>query len=418
MQHFSPTTGSIPTSEPETALDGPLAGVRVVELATVIMGPYAGQQLGDLGADVIKVESPAGDSTRDFAPQRHRGMAGPTLNLNRNKRSVTLDLKEAVDRAVFTELLDSADIFITNVRPGALDRLGLSPDAVTRAHPRLVYVHAHGFRSDSPQRDNAAYDDIIQAASGMVALNERVSGRAFYTPTVIADKVCGLMIVQSALAALHHRDRTGQGQHVEIPMADTMIAFTLVEHLAGASLVSTDVVDGRPVNVGEYGYGRVLSRERQACRTADGWMCLLPYSDRNWRDFFMVAGDHAAASDSRFTTMAARSRHADELYARMHGLTQQFSNDEWQRICDARSIPAHPIVDIRECAESDYARDGGLVSIAHHPTEGTYRAVAHPAIYSRTPSSIRRHCPTQDQDGPALRSEFADTPTTTDTNDR
>ncbi len=403
--------------------DGPLAGIRVVELATVIMGPYAGQQLGDLGADVIKVESPEGDSTRGFEPKRHAGMGGPTLNLNRNKRSITLDLKTEEDHVTMLRILESADIFFTNVRPSALKRLGLDPEAVTRLHPRLVYVQAQGFRGNSVYRDNAAYDDIIQAASGLVALNEQVTGQPFYTPTVIADKVCGLMIVQSALAALHHRDRTGAGQHIEVPMADTMIAFNLVEHLAGASLApesknpsspntqaSTDNTDSG----GEYGYNRVLSRERRACRTADGWMCILPYNDRNWRDFFEMAGDVAAAVDPRFTTMAARTAHADALYSRMRTLTAQFTTSQWQQLCDSSSIPAHPILGLAESAESEYAQGGGLVTILDHPSEGPYRSVAHPVRFSLTPIRIRRHCPSNGQHGSEIRREL-DFRTTTST---
>ncbi|RVU23297.1 CoA transferase [Streptomyces antnestii] len=364
---------------------GPLAGLRVIELATVIMGPYAGAQLGDLGADVIKIEAPGGDPTRHFEPQRHEGMAGATLNLNRNKRSVRLDLKTSAGREALLALLRTADAFITNVRPQALRRLGLWYEDVADVNPGLVYVNAQGFRSDSPQGDNAAYDDILQAASGLVWLNEQVSGEAYYVPTVLADKVCGLVIVQSVLAALRHRDRTGAGQHVEVPMADTMIAFNLVEHLSGASL--------EPVQEPGYGYRRVLSKERKACPTADGWMCILPYNDRNWRDFFAHAGRPDLAADPRFSTMAGRVAHADELYAYLREVTPKFTNDEWQDFCDRVSIPAHPVYSLREAAESSYARQGGLLQILEHPSEGTYRYVAPPVRYSRTRGRLWRHCP-------------------------
>ncbi|MDV6245305.1 CoA transferase [Rhodococcus opacus] len=398
MKHDNPVSIGSRTSIPPggrevsphpAAAGGPLEGLRVIELATVIMGPYAGQQFGDLGADVIKVEAPGGDPTRQFEPKRHAGMGGPTLNLNRNKRSVTLDLKNASDRDSLLALLETADVFITNVRPGALERLSLGWEDVAAVNPRLVYATAQGFRSDSAMRDNAAYDDIIQAATGLVWLNEQVSGQPNYIPSVVADKVCGLMMVQSVLAALHYRDRTGRGQHVEIPMADTMIAFNLVEHLAGATL--------DPADESDYGYRRVLSRERKACRTADGWMCILPYNDANWRDFFEFAGDPAAATDPRFTTMAGRVANSDVLYARMRTLTAQFSTAQWQRLCDDASIPAHPVYSLAQSATSRYAQDGGLLTTTDHPTEGPYQLIGHPVRYSETPAQLRRHCPAQGQ---------------------
>lgn len=370
----------------------------MVELATVIMGPYAGQQLGDLGADVIKVEAPGGDPTRQVDPKRHPNMAGPTLNLNRNKRSIALDLKSETGQTAFRALLDTADAFITNVRPDGLDRLALGWEDLRSRNPRLVYVSAQGFRSDSPLRNNAAYDDIIQAASGSVWLNEQVAGEPYFVPSVIADKVCGLMMVQAVLAALHYRNSSGFGQHVEVPMADTMIAFNLVEHLAGASLEPTDE--------NGYGYQRVLSRERKACRTADGVMCILPYSDTNWRDFFALAGDERGAADPRFTTMAGRVAHSDALYTRMRSLTPQFTTEHWQRVCDRASIPAHPVYSLAESVESDYARAGDLLRIAEHPSEGPYRVVAHPNRYSASPPTLRRHCPGLGQDTDAILDEI------------
>lgn len=187
------------------------------------------------------------------------------------------------------------------------------------------------------------------------------------------------MMVQSVLAALHYRDRTGRGQHVEIPMADTMIAFNLVEHLAGATL--------DPSHESDFGYRRVLSRERKACRASDGWMCILPYNDANWRDFFEFAGDPEAATDPRFTTMAGRIANSDALYARMRSLTAQFSIAEWQRLCDDASIPAHPVYSLAESATSRYAQDGGLLTFAEHPTEGPYQLIGHPVRYSETPAN-------------------------------
>ncbi|GAA1937684.1 CaiB/BaiF CoA transferase family protein [Kitasatospora viridis] len=362
---------------------GPLDGVRVVELASVIMAPYATQLLGDLGADVIKVEPPTGDLTRHLPPTRSPGMGAAALNLNRNKRSVVIDLKAPGGRDALLALLATADVFVTNVRPQALDRLGLGYPQVAAGHPGLVYLNAQGYRSDSELGGRPAYDDIVQAASGLVWLNEQVSGVPYFVPTVLADKICGLVIVQSVLAALHHRDRTGQGQHVEVPMADTMLAFNLVEHLAAATLEPQ----------GPFGYSRALSSQRRAARTADGWMCILPYSDRNWQDFFAHVGRPDLAADPRFASLAERARNADELYALMDGFAARHSNAEWQEYCDSVSIPAAPVLSLDQAASSDYAIEGGLVQAAEHPTEGAYQLIGQPVRFHATPAGLHRHCP-------------------------
>ncbi|MFH8553771.1 CaiB/BaiF CoA transferase family protein [Streptomyces celluloflavus] len=363
---------------------GPLSGVRVVELASVIMAPYAAQQLGDLGADVIKVEPPTGDMTCHYPPTRSPGMGAAALNLNRNKRSVAIDLKAPGGRDALLALIATADVFITNIRPQALQRLGLGPEDVAAVNSRLVHLNAQGFRSDSELGGHAAYDDIVQAASGLVWLNEQVSGVPYFVPTVVADKICGLVIVQSVLAALHHRDRTGQGQHIEVPMADTMLAFNLVEHLAAATLDPPQ---------GPMGYSRALSSRRKAARTADGRMCILPYSDRNWRDFFTFVGRPELADDPRFGSLAERARNADELYALMEEFSPRHTSAAWQEFCDSAGIPAAPVLSLDEAAASDYATQGGLLRTAEHPTEGTYRLIGQPVRFRTTPTGLHRHCP-------------------------
>lgn len=372
------------TDRQQTGITGPLQGVRVVELASVIMAPYAARQLGDLGADVIKVEPPGGDMTRHYPPTRNPGMGALSLNLNRNKRSVTIDLKAEGGRDALLALVATADVFITNIRPQALRRLGLGYQELAAVNSGLVYLNAQGFRSDSELGTRPAYDDIVQAASGLVWLNEQVSGVPYFVPTVIADKICGLVITQAVLAALHHRDRTGQGQHVEVPMADTLLAFNLVEHLAAAT---PDPPQG-PI-----GYARALSPQRRATRTADGRMCILPYSDRNWRDFFAFVGRPELADDPRFATLPDRARNIDELYALMDEFAVRHSNAEWREFCDATSIPAAPVLSLEEAANSDYATEGGLLRTVEHPTEGAYRLIGEPVRYGATPAGLHRHCP-------------------------
>ncbi|MFZ4239035.1 CaiB/BaiF CoA transferase family protein [Streptomyces murinus] len=362
-------------------MKGILSGVRVVELGSVIMVPYAAQQLGDLGADIIKVEPPGGDMTRHYPPARHPGMGGAGLNLNRNKRSARIDLKAPNGRDALLALVRTADVFLTNVRPQALDRLRLGYEELRTVNPGLVYVNAQGFRTDSALGTRAAYDDIIQAVSGLVWLNERASGEPRFVPSLIADKVCGLHISQSVLAALLHREHGGGGQHIEVPMADTMLAFNLVEHLAGA------------VMEGEFGAPRSLSRTRRAQRTADGWMCVLPHSDRNWRDFCAFAGRPELAADPRFADRALRARNADEMYSVLDEMTVTHTRAEWQEFCDGVGIPASPVHSLESAVATAYAREGGLLAEAEHPTEGRYRSIARPVRYSADPVPTVRPCP-------------------------
>ncbi|MFF2617169.1 CaiB/BaiF CoA transferase family protein [Kitasatospora sp. NPDC058046] len=362
---------------------GLLAGVRVIELASVIMAPYAAQQLGDLGADVIKVEPPTGDMTRHYPPQRHPGMGGAALNLNRNKRSAAIDLKAPHGRDALLALLRTADVLITNLRPQALAKLRLGYHDVAAVNPGLIYANAQGFRSDSRYGTHAAYDDIIQAASGLVWLNHQVSGQPHYVPTVLADKICGMQIAQSVLAALHHREHGGTGQHIEVPMADTMLAFNLVEHL-GAAALETD---------GAFGSPRSLSPQRRALRTADGWMCILPQSDRNWRDFTAFVGRPELAADPRFATGPDRARNADAFYPLLAGLTGHHTSAQWQEFCDHAGIAAAPVLDLASAATTAYAREGGLLREADHPTEGRYRVIGLPVRYSAYPEPEPRPCP-------------------------
>ncbi|WP_049650609.1 CaiB/BaiF CoA-transferase family protein [Kitasatospora sp. MY 5-36] len=362
---------------------GLLAGVRVIELASVIMAPYAAQQLGDLGADVIKVEPPTGDMTRHYPPQRHPGMGGAALNLNRNKRSAAIDLKAPHGRDALLALLRTADVLITNLRPQALAKLRLGYHDVAAVNPGLIYANAQGFRSDSRYGTHAAYDDIIQAASGLVWLNHQVSGQPHYVPTVLADKICGMQIAQSVLAALHHREHGGTGQHIEVPMVDTMLAFNLVEHL-GAAALETD---------GAFGSPRSLSPRRRALRTADGWMCILPQSDRNWRDFTAFVGRPELAADPRFATGPDRARNADAFYPLLAGLTGHHTSAQWQEFCDRAGIAAAPVLDLASAATTAYAREGGLLREADHPTEGRYRVIGLPVRYSAYPEPELRPCP-------------------------
>ena len=284
---------------------GALHGIRVVDLTTILLGPYAARILGDHGADVIRIETLTGDSTRNSEPARSKGMSGIALQLQRNKRSVSLDLKNATAKAAAFDIMCSADVVVTNMRRGALDRLGLGPDDIRPHKQELIYCVANGFGSTGPYADRPAYDDAIQAGSGIAWLVGQVNGRPGYMPAIIADKVCGMATAQAVLAALVHRMRTGQGQTIEVPMLETMVAFNLIDHLRGQVFVPP---------AGPFGYDRLLTPFRRPFKTSDGWAGILPYDDRHWREFFRIAGRPELAEDQRFTSHNTRIANIAVLY--------------------------------------------------------------------------------------------------------
>ncbi|MGW3152400.1 CaiB/BaiF CoA transferase family protein [Streptomyces sp. NPDC001177] len=362
---------------------GPLDGVRVIDLSTVVMGPYAAQILGDLGADVIKIESPS-DTVRVGLYRTTPGMTPLNLNVNRNKRSVALNLKDDTDRARALELIDSADVLVTNMRPGALAHLGLGHTDLASRNPGLVYAHAQGFRSDSDRAGNAAYDETVQATSGLVDLTHRALGTPAYLPTIIGDKVCALTIVYSVLAALVHRTSTGTGQYIEIPMTDTLIAFNLVEHLAGHVFEPP---------VGTTGFPLSMKRGHRAVPTKDGLACLVPYIPQNFRDFFLAAGRADLAADQRVNGESIVEDDIDALMELVVECSPSLTTEEWARICAEHSIPMALVLELDRAAEDPYVRGGGLLDVVDHPTEGAIRSVGIPVRFSATPGSVRRLAP-------------------------
>ena len=269
----------------------PLDGFRVLDLSSVVLGPLATQVLGDLGAEVIKIEAPGGDTTRSTGPQRSPGMAALFMGVNRNKRSAVLDLKQAAARDALWRLIDGADVFLHSIRPQKLDRLGFGQESVRRRNPRIVYAGLHGYRTDGPYGGRPAYDDVIQGRSGSADLMARLVGEPRYMPTIMADKTCALVAAYAVVAALLARERTGRGQFVEIPMFETMAAFNLTEHIYGR------VFDPAAA---EMGYPRVLVQWRRPYPTADGYICMLAYTDEQWRRFWREVGRAELIDDPRF----------------------------------------------------------------------------------------------------------------------
>ncbi|WP_137921008.1 CoA transferase [Hydrogenophaga sp. 2FB] len=329
----------------------PLQGIRVIDLSTVLFGPYASRWLADHGADVIKVEAPEGDTTRHGGVSREPGMAGSFLTLNRNKRSVVLDLKQPAARDALLKLLEGADVFMHNIRPHKMRAMGLDPETLCERFPRLVYASLTGFSEDGPYSGLPAYDDIIQGMCGLADLMQRQTGEAQYLPTVAADKVCGLIGAQAILTAVLARERTGQGQHVEVPMFECMVDFTLLEHRVGHAFVPPE---------GEVGYSRVLARWRRPYRTLDGHLCVMPYSTAQWHRFFNELGHPELVSDPRFTDMAARTRNIEALLTLVAEVIARRTSQEWLDILRRLDIPVGPVITLEGLSDDPHLRAVGL----------------------------------------------------------
>jgi crotonobetainyl-CoA:carnitine CoA-transferase CaiB-like acyl-CoA transferase len=362
-------------------VSGPLTGVRVVDCTTVVLGPWAAQQLGDLGADVVKIEPPEGDTTRQLGPMRNPDMGAFYLAVNRNKRSIVLDLKQESARRVLLRLTEGADVLLHNYRPQAARRLGMSYEAFRAVNPGIVYVGTYGFRAAGPYGDKPAYDDIIQAASGLASLQASLFGEPKYVPTIVADKTSSMTVLVAVLAALYHKARTGEGQEVEVPMLESMAAWVMVEHLYGETFVP-------PVE--SVGYKRVLNRYRRPFKTKDGYLAILPYTDQNWRDFFTIAGRQDLLDDPRFKTLGTRLRHIEILYEELGKIATTRTNAEWLAELDRRNIPGMVVNSLESLLRDPHLEATGFWQIVEHPTEGTMRLPGIPAAYSKTPAAIRR----------------------------
>lgn len=349
-----------------------LAGVRVVDLTTVVFGPLATQTLADYGAEVIKIEAPGGDSTRHTGPALEPGLSTIFLGANRNKRSVVLDLKLEAARAALLALLDTADVFIHNVRPQKLAALGLDAATLRARCPRLVYVGLHGFGEGGPYAGQPAYDDIIQSLSGAADLMQHQAGEPRFLPTIAADKVCGHMAVHAVLAALFQRTRTGRGQVVEVPMLEGMTAFLLAEHYYQRHLQPG----------GELGYPRSLGPSRKPHRTADGHVCVMPYTDTHWQRFFAACGRPDLAADPRFVGIAQRTRHVAELHAEVAALVLQQPSAHWLALCAGLDIPCAPIRQLHELEDDPHLRAVGLFQDVADGEGPPYRFVRQPVRLS------------------------------------
>ena len=363
---------------------GPLDKIRILDLTAMLLGPFATQILGDMGADVIKVEAPDGDAVRTIGLARHPGMGALFLNINRNKRSLVLDLKQKAARDVLLRLAASADVFVHSMRPQAIARLGLGYDEIAAVNPEIIYCGAYGFGRAGPYHHKAALDDIIQAASGLADVQGGRDGAPAYVNSPIVDKTASLFTVYAIAMALFHRERTGAGQAIEVPMFETMVAFNMVEHLYGLSFEPP---------LGTAGYPRALSPDRRPYATSDGYLGVLPYLDKHWTAIFELAGRADLAADPRFASVAARNENIDALYAELAAIIATRSTAEWLADLDAASIPAMPVIAVQDLPQDPHLKAAGFWRLMEHPSEGTLRTTQVPITMSKSPGSIRRLAP-------------------------
>ena len=365
---------------------GPLRGYRVIDMTAVVLGPLATQILGDLGADVIKIEPPEGDLVRAGGASRVRGMASIFMGVNRNKRSVAIDLKTPEGKEALRRLVAGADVFVHNMRVGPVERLGFGYEAVAALNPKIVYCVATGFGQDGPHRDKPAFDDVIQAACGLVGISPGAEPE--YMASLIADKTVGMALANAVLAALLHRERTGEGQRVEVPMLETMTAFTLAEHLGGMTFQPPT----EPA-----GYQRILNGGRKPARTKDGYITLLPYNTQHWSDFFRGAGRDDLAERYRDMDEVARNAQIKTLYAHLAEIAPARTTAEWMALCERLDIPVSPIYALDDLPKHPHLEAVKLFEDVEHPTVGPIRQVRPTTLFSKTPASVHRPVPTVGQ---------------------
>ena len=379
-------------------MSGPLKGLRVIDITTVLLGPYATQLLGDMGADVIKIEAPPmGDSTRYLGQARHPGMGGAFLNTNRNKRSIALDLKRDDGKQVLRDLIEGADILVHNMRPGAIARLGFAYEDVVAIKPDIIYCGAYGFSQKGPKKDLPAYDDLIQAAAGLSALFIPSTGEARYVPTVVADKITGLMVSQAVAMALVHRERTGEGQFVEVPMYETLVSFLMCEHLYDRAFEPP---------LGDFGYKRLTTPLRKPHKSKDGFVAVLPYTDKQWRAFFEIAGLGHLARDPRFKDHGTRTEHVHEIYQIIADVVATKTSGEWVELCQAAHIPVSPVQTLEEVYADPHLEAVGLFQKFEHPSEGKVVLTGVPVNFSKSPGGIRRQAPRIGENGAEILAEL------------
>ncbi|MYZ46899.1 CaiB/BaiF CoA transferase family protein [Propylenella binzhouense] len=377
--------------------NGPLSGIRVLDLSSVVLGPMTAQYLGDMGADVIKIESPEGDITRSIGPRRSEGMGALFLANNRNKRSVVLDLKQEGSGEVLRRMAAGSDVLVHSIRAGAAAKLGIAYEAIAEANPRMIYCHLQGFGQAGPYAGKAAYDDIVQALSGLAMLQKIAAGEPRYVPSIICDKITAVHAAYAIALALFHRERTGAGQKVEVPMLETIVAFNSAEHLGG-------YIFDPPV--GQMGYEPIRQGMRRPFPTADGYICFLPYNDANWRQFLTLIDRPDLMADPRFSTQAGRQANLGTIWAEVGRILKTRSTGEWLELLGGSDIPHAVVNELEDLLDDPHLVATGFWEMHRHPSEGGMRLPASPLAFSESPPSIRRLPPRLGEHTAEVLAEF------------
>jgi len=354
-------------------------------MTSVLLGPYASQIMGDMGADVIKVETPTGDTSRQVGPARNPNMAALFLDLNRNKRSIIIDLNKPEGRDTLLRLVKTADVLMHNLRPKPAAKLKITYADLEPVNPRLIYCANVGYSRKGPYRDEPAYDDIIQARCGIAGLSARqFDGPPRYAPTAMADKTTGLMALATISMALYERERSGKGQEIEIPMYETLVSFLMAEHPNGAAFDPPK---------GEIGYPRILSPYRKPFKTKDGYVCALPYTDRQWAKFFDAAGRPELAKDPRFASLSKRTENISVMYRMIEEFMTERTTADWLALLTRLDIPVSPVNGLDDLLNDAHMKEVGFFEYVDHPSEGRILKTGIPANLSRTPGAYRRPTP-------------------------
>ena len=363
---------------------GPLQGIKVIEMTSVVLGPWACQMLGDMGADVVKIEQPRGDSNRTLGAAQNPGMAALYLTCNRNKRSLVLDLRQPGARDALLALVKDADVFVHNNRPQVMTKLRLEYADMKQVNPKIIYCGAYGYSKKGPYGAMGALDDSIQAVSGIAMLNKLVLGEPRYLPTVVADKTTAITVVYGVLAALFHRERSGEGQELEVPMFETMVNFVMAEHLWGMTF---DPPKGAP------GYTRLMSHHRKPYKTQDSYIAILPYLDAHWEKFCKLTGRTDLLEKPQFRTLADRVRNIDDTYRITGEIMATRKTREWLELFDKSGVPTIVVNSLEDLANDPHLNATGFWKFYDHPTEGRLRMPAFPVNFSATPADIRLPAP-------------------------